>query len=55
MRYVALRYFNAAGATVLQGERHDPETHLVPFLLLLIARSEKNPRGAGLAKHFAAE
>jgi UDP-glucose 4-epimerase len=30
---VSLRYFNAAGATELCGERHDPETHLVPIVL----------------------
>ena len=33
LRYVSLRYFNAAGATVLRGERHDPETHLIPLVL----------------------
>ncbi len=33
MRSVSLRYFNAAGATELCGERHDPETHLVPIVL----------------------
>lgn len=34
-RYVSLRYFNAAGATPVMGtgERHDPETHLIPLLL----------------------
>ncbi len=31
--YVALRYFNAIGATQRCGERHDPETHLVPLIL----------------------
>jgi UDP-glucose 4-epimerase len=31
--YVALRYFNAAGATAGRGERHDPETHLIPIVL----------------------
>src|SRR5207249_845328 len=30
---VNLRYFNAAGATVHQGEDHVPETHLVPNVL----------------------
>jgi UDP-glucose 4-epimerase len=30
---VSLRYFNAAGATERNGERHDPETHLVPLVL----------------------
>jgi UDP-glucose-4-epimerase GalE len=33
LRFVALRYFNAAGATHLRGERHDPETHLIPLVL----------------------
>ncbi|MDH3468220.1 MAG: NAD-dependent epimerase/dehydratase family protein, partial [Gammaproteobacteria bacterium] len=35
MRYVALRYFNAAGADPKGrlGERHDPETHLIPLVL----------------------
>lgn len=33
MRYVALRYFNAAGATDTRGEDHRPETHLIPILL----------------------
>ena len=29
----ALRYFNAAGGTPERGERHDPETHIIPLLL----------------------
>ncbi len=35
MRGIALRYFNASGADPKgrAGERHDPETHLVPLLL----------------------
>lgn len=35
IKYVALRYFNAAGAHVSGkiGEDHDPETHLVPLIL----------------------
>ena len=33
LRYAALRYFNAAGATSGRGERHDPETHLIPLVL----------------------
>jgi UDP-glucose 4-epimerase len=32
-RYVALRYFNAAGATEAHGEHHEPETHLIPNVL----------------------
>ncbi|HWR36972.1 MAG TPA: UDP-glucose 4-epimerase GalE [Clostridia bacterium] len=30
---VAFRYFNACGATPTSGERHDPETHIIPLLL----------------------
>jgi UDP-glucose 4-epimerase len=30
---ISLRYFNAAGATRQYGERHDPETHLIPIVL----------------------
>lgn len=33
LKFVALRYFNAAGATRERGERHDPETHLIPLVL----------------------
>lgn len=35
LRFVALRYFNAAGAHPQGGlgERHDPETHLIPLVL----------------------
>jgi UDP-glucose 4-epimerase len=33
LRYVSLRYFNAAGAARERGERHDPETHLIPLVL----------------------
>lgn len=33
IRYVSLRYFNAAGATEFCGEHHDPETHLIPLVL----------------------
>jgi len=32
-RVAALRYFNAAGASERFGERHDPETHLIPIVL----------------------
>jgi UDP-glucose 4-epimerase len=30
---ISLRYFNVAGAHSERGERHDPETHLIPNLL----------------------
>ena len=33
LKYVALRYFNACGATRRCGESHRPETHLIPLLL----------------------
>lgn len=32
-RYAALRYFNAAGASVERGEDHHPELHLIPIVL----------------------
>jgi UDP-glucose 4-epimerase len=38
-RTIALRYFNAAGATQAHGEDHRPETHLIP-LALQTARGE---------------
>ena len=31
--FVALRYFNASGATNKYGEHHEPETHLIPLIL----------------------
>jgi UDP-glucose 4-epimerase len=37
LRYVSLRYFNAAGASARSGEDHEPETHLIPRLLELAA------------------
>jgi len=41
LRYVALRYFNAAGAHAsgLIGEIHDPETHLIPLVLKAVLRT----------------
>ena len=33
LKFVALRYFNAAGATGKCGEHHEPETHLIPNVL----------------------
>jgi len=33
LRFVSLRYFNAAGATEHCGEDHNPETHLIPLIL----------------------
>lgn len=34
---VSLRYFNVAGASGGRGERHDPETHLIPLVLAAAA------------------
>ena len=36
LKYAALRYFNAAGATALHGEDHRPESHLIPLVLQTI-------------------
>jgi UDP-glucose 4-epimerase len=33
IRHVSLRYFNACGATPRTGERHEPETHLIPLVM----------------------
>ena len=40
LRPVALRYFNVAGASARNGERHQPETHLIPNLLGAVVRGE---------------
>ena len=44
LKYVSLRYFNAAGADASGkvGERHQPETHLIP-LVLQVATGEREP------------
>lgn len=41
LKFVALRYFNACGATTRRTEHHDPETHLIP--LILDAAAGKRP------------
>lgn len=41
LKFVALRYFNACGATETRGEHHEPETHLIP--LILEAAAGKRP------------
>ncbi|HTX15260.1 MAG TPA: UDP-glucose 4-epimerase GalE, partial [Candidatus Baltobacteraceae bacterium] len=41
LKFMSLRYFNAAGATQLRGEHHEPESHLVPNVLA-VALGEKN-------------
>lgn len=44
MRYVSLRYFNAAGASLdaAIGESHVPETHLIPLVLDAAIGERKN-------------
>lgn len=42
LRYVALRYFNVAGASIDRGEDHRNETHLIP-LVIDAARGAKGP------------
>jgi len=42
LRFVALRYFNAAGATARCGEAHEPETHLIPLVLAVAAGRRRN-------------
>lgn len=37
LKFAALRYFNAAGATERCGEQHEPETHLIPIVLAAAA------------------
>lgn len=43
LKSVSLRYFNAAGAhpTGTLGERHDPETHLIPLVLQVASGRRK--------------
>lgn len=41
IRSACLRYFNAAGASAEHGERHDPETHLIPIVLQVAAGLRK--------------
>jgi UDP-glucose 4-epimerase len=40
LKFVALRYFNASGATERLGEYHEPESHLVPNVLAAAAGTE---------------
>jgi UDP-glucose-4-epimerase GalE len=48
IRSIALRYFNAAGCDPggLLGERHDPETHLIP---LVLAEAQRVRQGGNAA------
>ncbi|HYK96032.1 MAG TPA: UDP-glucose 4-epimerase GalE [Candidatus Dormibacteraeota bacterium] len=40
LRPVALRYFNVAGASARNAERHDPEPHLIPNLLKAVRNGQ---------------
>jgi UDP-glucose 4-epimerase len=40
-RVASLRYFNAAGASERFGERHEPETHLIPLVLDVAAGTRR--------------
>lgn len=42
IQYVALRYFNAAGATEKHGEHHRKETHLIPNILFVALGKKEN-------------
>lgn len=42
LRYASLRYFNAAGSDGYSGERHQPETHLIPLVLQAAAGERKS-------------
>lgn len=44
LRFIALRYFNAAGAAPsgLIGESHDPETHLIPLIFQAVMGTRSN-------------
>lgn len=42
LNVVVLRYFNAAGAGSRSGERHEPETHLIPIVLDVAAGTRPN-------------
>lgn len=40
--FIILRYFNAAGASPLNGECHEPETHLIPNLIKTVSAAKKS-------------
>ena len=47
LKFVALRYFNAAGATEQRGEDHEPESHLIPNVLKAALGQQKAIRVYG--------
>src|SRR5690606_2172970 len=42
LRFAALRYFNASGATPDRGEGHQPESHLIPLVLQVALGQREN-------------
>jgi UDP-glucose 4-epimerase len=50
LKFVSLRYFNAAGATEKCGEHHDPESHLIPCILQ--AAAKEPPEVAVFGKNY---
>jgi len=42
IKFIALRYFNAAGACGNLGERHDIETHLIPLVIFAALGKREN-------------
>ncbi|UCD33269.1 MAG: UDP-glucose 4-epimerase GalE [Desulfobacterales bacterium] len=44
LRYISLRYFNASGAheSGQIGEKHQPETHLIPLIMKVATNENKN-------------
>ncbi len=42
LRYASLRYFNAAGSDGHSGERHEPESHLIPLVLRVACGERKS-------------
>lgn len=42
LRFAALRYFNASGATPGRGEGHQPESHLIPLVLQVALGQREN-------------
>jgi UDP-glucose 4-epimerase len=51
LRFAALRYFNAAGASERYGEDHEPETHLIPNILA--AATGEKPELAVFGDNYA--
>jgi UDP-glucose 4-epimerase len=54
LNFVALRYFNAAGATPNRGEDHTPETHLIPSVLQAASGARTSPFSATHTPHRTA-